>query len=150
MQIAEVITGPQGQSAGIVAVLSGGWLGHWLGYLPGTIAAIGGLFAIAWYIVMLWESKTVQDWHARSSARHKIKRIAKLQAAVKIATAQLEALEVRRVARVDAADKINAAAAEAALVQVRGETAKSVAELNTTSDPAMTPEAPADNEGDAS
>ncbi len=143
MQFAEVLTGPQGQSAGLVGTLLGTWLGHAWGYFPSFIAVTGGVLAICWYAVMLWESKTVQDWHARSSARRKIKRIANLQAEIKIATAQLEALEVRRVARVDAAEKVNTAAAEAALVQVRGETAQTVAELTG-------PDLTAPNSGDAS
>jgi hypothetical protein len=130
MQIAELVTGPQGQSGALATALIGTWLAHVWGYLPGAVAIVGGVLAICWYIIMLWESKTVQDWHARSSARRKIKRIAKLQAEVKIATAQLEALEVRRVAREDAADKVNAAATEAAVVLARSASAETAADLN--------------------
>jgi hypothetical protein len=130
MQIAELVTGPQGQSGALATALIGTWLAHVWGYLPGAVAIVGGVLAICWYIIMLWESKTVQDWHARSSARRKIKRIAKLQAEVKIATAQLEALKVRRVAREDAADKVNAAAAEAAVVLARSARAETAANLN--------------------
>jgi hypothetical protein len=130
MQIAELVTGPQGQSGALATALIGTWLAHVWGYLPGAVAIVGGVLAICWYIVMLWESKTVQDWHAKSSAKRKIAKIVKLQAGVKIAMAQLEALEVRSAARTDAAEKVSNAAAEAAVVLARSASAETAADLN--------------------
>jgi dipeptide/tripeptide permease len=129
MSIADVAASPQLTSGTLATTLVGTYLGHAVGYLPGFVAVVGGMLAIVWYSVMLWESKTVQDWHAKSSARRKMKKIANLKAQEKIITAQLAALEVRRVAREDAADKVQAATADAALVITRGETAQSVEEL---------------------
>jgi hypothetical protein len=120
MAIAEVVSGPQGQSAGLITTLITAWLGHAWGYLPGFVAVVGGILAIAWYTVMLWESKTVQDWHAKSSAARKLKKIRRLQAEITVATAQLSALEVRRVAREVAEEKVTTAAAEAAQLEKHG------------------------------
>lgn len=129
MQFTEVISGPQAQSGALATTLIGTWIGHVWGYLPSTVALVGGILAIAWYSIMLWESKTVQDWHARSSARRKIAKIAKLKAEVKIATAQLEAMQGRQAAAAEGDAKVLAATAEATLIQAHAGTAQTVAEL---------------------
>jgi hypothetical protein len=42
--------------------LSGVVASQWLGWLPPIVAFIASLFAIAWYSVQLWESRTVKRW----------------------------------------------------------------------------------------
>lgn len=34
----------------------------WLGWLPGVLPDIAAVLGIVWYLVQLWESKTVQRW----------------------------------------------------------------------------------------
>ena len=88
------------------------------GYLP-FIAAVAGLL---WYLIQIWESRTVQHWMRNRQMVRKAKRIAKLKAKEKVIVAQLEALETLRQARVDARDKVEVAKVEAAKMVAHEET----------------------------
>lgn len=85
-----------------------------LGYLPAIAAVIG----VIWYLIQIWESKTVQDWYARRAAARKIAKIASLKAQQKILTAELAALEVVRQAQASAVERVEQAKAQAAAEQV--------------------------------
>lgn len=70
MSIAEQATTSLG--AGSVTLFT--FIGHAYGYLPGTIAIIGGLVGIIWYSIAIFESETFKAWRKRR-AEHKIKRL---------------------------------------------------------------------------
>ena len=60
--------------AGLVA-----YAGALFGAVPFILGVIGGTFAIAWYAVCLWESKTVQGYVTTRRARVLATRIAELE-----------------------------------------------------------------------
>lgn len=77
MTLAEVSPPHTGEVA--AAVVGGTFLAHVWGWLPGVVAVIGGVLAIVWYVLMIWESKTVCDWRDR----RKQSKIDKLEARLK-------------------------------------------------------------------
>lgn len=89
-----------------------------VGYLPYIAAAI----AVIWYLIQIWESRTVQHWHENRRMVRKARRVARLKAKEKVIIAQLEALEALRQARVDARDKVEVAKVEAAKVAIYEQT----------------------------
>ncbi|MDB5483042.1 MAG: hypothetical protein JWO83_4095 [Caulobacteraceae bacterium] len=46
--------------------LSGVVASQWLGWLPPLIALLASLFAVAWYAIQIWESRTVVRWRRRA------------------------------------------------------------------------------------
>lgn len=99
-------------------VSAGAVIGSFLGYLPVAVAFI----ALIWYIIQIWESRTVQHWWRNRQLIRKAKKITRLRAREKVIVAQLEALESIRQARVEARDKVEMAKVEAAKLQVHEET----------------------------
>lgn len=92
------------------AVSAGVVISTIVGYLP----AIAAIICVLWYLIQIWESRTVQHWWRNRQMVRKAKRIARLKAKEKVIVAQLEALETLRQARVDARDKVELAKVEAA------------------------------------
>ena len=99
-------------------ISAGAILGTIAGDLP-YVAAVAGLI---WYLIQIWESRTIQHWWRNRQMVRKAKRIAKLKAKEKVIVAQLEALESIRQARVDARDKIETARLAAAKLLLNEET----------------------------
>ena len=46
--------------------LSGVVASQWLGWLPPLVALFASLFAIAWYAIQIWESRTAKRWRRRA------------------------------------------------------------------------------------
>jgi len=46
--------------------LSGVLASQWLGWLPPFVALLASLFAVAWYAIQIWESRTVIRWRRRA------------------------------------------------------------------------------------
>ena len=88
----------------------------YIGFLP---YAIGVSIPMLYYIIMIWEMRTVQhfvnNWRTRRIAR----RYAKAQAKAKVALARLEAIDLLRHARHEAREKVEQAAVEAAKLIVQ-------------------------------
>jgi hypothetical protein len=80
------------------------------GYLPVIVALIPAIY----YLILIYESKTVQDWVARRREAKRIKQLAKLQAQALVVNAQIEAAAEVKTARVFAAAKVDNAAVDAA------------------------------------
>ena len=116
------MTGDAISAGAIVAVL--------LGYLTPVAAFV----ALVWYLIQIWESRTIQHWRQNRQMVRKARRIARLRAKEKVISVQLEALESIRQAKVDARDKIEIAKVEAAKLQLKEETAAE--EKTTPQDPA--------------
>lgn len=107
MSIAETITAaaPAQLTGGALATsIVGVFFGHLWGYLPGTVAVIGGMLAIVWYSLMIWECETVKTWRKRHAesvklkrtnkiAKQKLERIASLKAEQQAISAELADLE---------------------------------------------------------
>ena len=70
-------------------ISAGAIIGTIIGYLP-YVAAFAGL---VWYLIQIWESKTVQGWWCNRRMVRGTKKIARLQAREKIIQAQLQAME---------------------------------------------------------
>lgn len=133
---------PSGEIITTAAV--GGFAAHIWGWLPGTVAVIGGLLAIVWYTLMIAESKYVQAWltrHMENSKKRQITRLneklkryerqfdetsAKLVARRKIIEARLEALGIMKQAEAIATQKVETAKVVAAQ---KLETAKAATQL---------------------
>lgn len=58
-----------------------------MGYLPALLAVIPAIY----YLLLIYESKTVQSWVEARRERRKIINLAKAQAAAKVSTAKTEA-----------------------------------------------------------
>lgn len=99
------IVGHTAAGTGLLAII--------LGWLPPIIGLLGGLAATTYYVICVWESRTVQHYVGNWRMKRKAKRIARLKAREKILTAELEALEVVREAKTVAAEKVAFAAHEA-------------------------------------
>lgn len=52
------------QSIGVA--LSGVIVSNWLGWLPPLFALLASAFAVIWYAIEIWESRTVQRWRRRA------------------------------------------------------------------------------------
>jgi hypothetical protein len=104
-----------------------GWLVTQLVALGALLASLAGWIPYAiiaaiptiYYLLMIWEMRTVQ--HALNNWRTKriAKKYAKAQARAKIALARLEAIDVIRNARHEARDKVEQAAADAAKLVIK-------------------------------
>ena len=62
------------------------WIGHIVslfaltGSMFGLLPAIAGVAALAWYVIQIWESRTVQEWAQRRNHRKILQYAAKLAA----------------------------------------------------------------------
>jgi hypothetical protein len=46
-----------------VGVAMSGVVGaSWLGWLPPIVAFLGSTFALIWYAIQIWESRTIRRW----------------------------------------------------------------------------------------
>jgi hypothetical protein len=52
----------QSVGVGLSGVIASGWLG----WLPPLVALLASLFAVAWYAIQIWESRTVTRWRRRA------------------------------------------------------------------------------------
>ena len=52
----------QSISVGISGVIAS----QWLGWLPPLVALLASIFAVVWYAIQIWESRTVQRWRRRA------------------------------------------------------------------------------------
>lgn len=74
-------TVPNGLGSHVTAIAAFGV--SLMGYIPYLFAALPAIY----YLILIWESKTVQEWVARRRARKAAMKVAKTQAAVVVATA---------------------------------------------------------------
>ena len=79
------------------------------GWVPFAIAAI----PIIYYLIMIWETRTIVHWRNNWKQKRIAKKYAKLKAREKVTLAQLEAIELLRSARVEAQEKVAHATHEA-------------------------------------
>ena len=96
---------------------AGAIVGSLLGYLPLAAAFL----ALIWYVIQIWESRTVQHWWRNRVEIKRAKKLVRLRAKEKVLVAKIEALAKVRAARVEARDKIEEAKVEAARLQVHEE-----------------------------
>ncbi len=55
------------QSIGVgLSGVIGSW---WLGWLPPFIAMVASIFAVVWYAIQIWESRTVKRWRRAAGWR---------------------------------------------------------------------------------
>lgn len=94
-------------------------------WLPAAVSVVGGTLGIIWFIVQLWESRTVTGIVDRWTERRRIRRVKYLEAKQKVIVAKLRAAETVRGAKVQAAELVQTAKAEAAVD-------KAVADIPTT------------------
>ena len=94
------------------------WAGHLIslfaltGSLFGVNPAIAGVAALIWYVIQIYESRTIQDWVQKRNAR----KIVKLQA-------ELAALELRNAALAARRELTGAAEAAAQDIKTAAKTA---------------------------
>lgn len=81
-----------------------------VGILPG----IAALLAAVWYIVQIYESKTVQAWVERRAIERRARRLQKLEAQRLVLAAEIDAIEKVRQARAHAVEKVEEAKSDAA------------------------------------
>lgn len=81
-----------------------------IGILPG----IAALLAAIWYIVQIYESKTVQAWLDRRRIASRARKLAKLEAKKTVILAEIDAVEKVRIARAYGVEKVEAAKTDAA------------------------------------
>lgn len=93
-------------------------LGAFIGWLP----YVAALAALIWYIIQIWESRTIQEWYIRRAVVRRARQIARLQAKEKLIAAKLEALHTVRVAKQTAQDIVHHATIEAAAITTKKET----------------------------
>ena len=93
-------------------------VGTWIGYLPYVAATV----AVIWYIIQIWESRTIQAWWTNRQLVRRSRKIARLKAAEKVITAKLSALQKVSLAKQDARESIAIAVVEAATLKARQET----------------------------
>jgi hypothetical protein len=111
-------------------VSAGAIVGTILGYLP----FIAAFFGLVWYLIQIWESRTVQHWWRNRVEVKRAKKLVKLRAREKVLVAKIEALALTRAARVEARDKVERARVEAAALQVHEETRAAEAPPNYSDD----------------
>lgn len=80
------------------------------GFLPPFAAILAG----CWYLVQIFESKTVQNYLCKRRIRLHARRLQKLEAEKLIITAQIAAIEDVRIAKAYGAEKVLEARADAA------------------------------------
>lgn len=88
-----------------------------MSWLPTTVSVVGGALGIIWFVVQLWESKTISGVVERWTERRRIRRIRYLEAKQKVILAKLRAAETVRGAKVQASELVQSAKAEAAVDQ---------------------------------
>ena len=98
-------------------ISAGAIVGSFLGYFP-IVAALAGF---VWYVIQIWESRTVQHWWRNRQEIKKAKKLVRLRAKEKILIAKIEALAQVKAARIEARDKVEAAKVEAAKLQAHEE-----------------------------
>jgi len=81
-----------------------------VGILPG----IAALLAAIWYLVQIYESKTVQSWLDRRRIASRARKLAKLEAQKLVVLAEIDAIEKVRVARAYGVEKVEEAKTDAA------------------------------------
>lgn len=84
-------------------------------WLPKVLGMLGAVFSILWFIVQLWESKTIQNSLSAWRTRRKSRRLLKLRAKAKILAAKIAAVETVRVAKVVATELVAQARNDAAI-----------------------------------
>ena len=89
------------------------------GWLPVVVAVIPAIY----YLILIWESSTVQHYIRNVRMRRQARKILKLKAQAKVVQAKLDAEELVRQARAQAKEKVKEAAHEAAVLKVE-QTAK--------------------------
>ncbi len=87
----------------------GAMIAAFVGWLPALLALIPAFY----YVILIWESSTVQHYLRNRRMRRKAKRVAKLRAQAKVVQAQLDAEDIVRSARTEAREKVAHAAVEA-------------------------------------
>jgi len=90
-------------------------IGALLQLLPAVAAAAGAIY----YLIQVWETRTIQHWWNNRKMRLKAEKIARLRAKEKVIQAQLEAEGEVRQARAKARAKVEAASQEAAALLVQ-------------------------------
>lgn len=100
-------TVPSGAGAQLTAI--GGFAVSLSGYIPYLFAALPAIY----YIILIWESKTVQDWVSRRRERKAAVKLAKLKAQTLVVAAQIDAAKDVKVAQVQAAATVDNAAIDA-------------------------------------
>lgn len=84
-------------------------------WLPKVLGVLGGVLSILWFMVQLWESRTIQEAMESWKARRKLRRLARLQAKAKILAAKIAAVETVRFAKVVATELVEQAKTTAAI-----------------------------------
>lgn len=103
----------------IVDTLSAGAI---IGALIGVLPAIAAAGAFVWYLIQIYESRTVQHWLANRKMVQRARKLAKLRAQEKMVLAQIEALATVKTAERAARAKVADAATEAAKEVIQAET----------------------------
>lgn len=93
-------------------------VGTLLGVLPTTVAVVGSLLGIVWFLICIKESRTYVHWKANVQMKHRARKLAKLKAREKVVLAEIVALEHLRSARVEAREIVATAKADAAALVV--------------------------------
>lgn len=81
-----------------------------IGVLPGIAALLAGI----WYIVQIYESKTVQAWMERRRIARRARKLADLEAKKLVLLAEIDAIEKVRMARAYGVEKVEEAKTDAA------------------------------------
>ena len=92
-----------------------------IGTIVGWLPYFAALVAFLWYVIQLWESRTVQYWWNSRQMARRLRKIAKLKAREKIITARLIGLQTVHAAREEARTVAASAAIEATRLQVEEE-----------------------------
>lgn len=97
-----------------------------LNWLPQIIGIVAASTAFIWYIICIWESRTIQHYINNRRMVVRARKIARLKAQEKVITAKLDALEVVRQAKVEAKEKVAQATALAEVLKVKEEIAAQI------------------------
>ena len=92
-------------------------IGTFIGWFP-YIAAFA---AFVWYVIQIWESRTIQHWWTNRRMIQKARKIAKLKAKEKVIAAKLLALQTVRAAQKEAKAIVTEATVEATKLQAAQE-----------------------------
>lgn len=98
---------PNGAGAQVTAVAA--FAASMSGYVPVILALLPAIY----YLLLIWESKTVQGWVTARRARKAELNLAKLKAQTLVVGAKIEAAAEVAVAQVQAAAKVDNAAVDA-------------------------------------
>lgn len=101
-------------------------VGALLQVLPAAAALVGGIY----YLIQIWETRTIQHWWNNRRMRKKAERIARLRAKEKVILAQLEAEGIVREARAKARAKVEEASKDAAAMLVHEQASYEEAKSN--------------------